>query len=96
MNEKVIIDTNSLIDLFRYYEKIDNFKVILSLLKTDITSGKIIILDKVFGELSTYVGPDKSNIIKKLELTKTQCQKTEDLVPELMKKSKDWYIKSNE
>lgn len=47
---KVIIDTNSLLSLVRYYLPFDKKGVLFNFFKTKIEKGEIIIIDKVFQE----------------------------------------------
>lgn len=47
---KVVIDTNSLLSLVRYYLPFDKKVVLFNFFKTKIEKGEIIIIDKVFQE----------------------------------------------
>lgn len=47
---KVVIDTNSLLSLVRYYLPFDKKSVLFNFFKTKIEKGEIIIIDKVFQE----------------------------------------------
>ena len=47
---KVIIDTNSLLSLVRYYLPFDKKRVLFKFFKSKIEKGEIIIIDKVFQE----------------------------------------------
>lgn len=47
---KVVIDTNSLLSLVRYYLPFDKKGVLFNFFKTKIDKGEIIIIDKVFQE----------------------------------------------
>jgi hypothetical protein len=47
---KVVIDTNSLLSLVRYYLPFDKKGVLFNFFKTKIEKGEIIIIDKVFQE----------------------------------------------
>ena len=49
---KVVIDTNSLLSLVRYYLPFDKKSVLFEFIKTKISQGEIIIIDKVFEECS--------------------------------------------
>jgi hypothetical protein len=44
---KVIIDTNSLLSLVRYYLPFDKDKILYNFIKNKVQSGEIIIIDKV-------------------------------------------------
>ena len=45
---KVIIDTNSLLSLVRYYLPFDKNKILYNFIKEKILSGEIILIDKVY------------------------------------------------
>jgi len=47
---KVIIDTNSLLSLVRYYLPFDKYKLLQNFIKDKIEKGEIIIIDKVYEE----------------------------------------------
>ena len=47
---KVVIDTNSLLSLVRYYLPFDKNSVLFSFIKEKISSGEIIIIDKILEE----------------------------------------------
>jgi len=47
---KVVIDTNSLLSLVRYYLPFDKSSVLFSFIKEKISSGEIIIIDKILEE----------------------------------------------
>jgi hypothetical protein len=47
---KVVIDTNSLLSLVRYYLPFDKNAVLFTFIKGKISTGEIIILDKILGE----------------------------------------------
>jgi len=47
---KVVIDTNSLLSLVRYYLPFDKHSVLFSFIKEKISSGEIIIIDKILEE----------------------------------------------
>jgi len=47
---KVVIDTNSLLSLVRYYLPFDKKGVLFNFFKTKIETGEVIIIDKVFQE----------------------------------------------
>ena len=49
---KVVIDTNSLLSLVRYYLPFDKKSVLFEFIKAKISQGEIIIIDKVFEECS--------------------------------------------
>ena len=59
----VVIDTNSLLSLVRYYLPFDKNNVLFNYIKTKIQTGEIIIIDKVLEEC-TY--NSKGIVIKKL------------------------------
>ncbi|MBN1925894.1 MAG: DUF4411 family protein [Prolixibacteraceae bacterium] len=61
---KVVIYTNSLLSLVRYYLPFDKNNVLFDLIKTKIQSGEIIIIDKVLEEC-TY--NSKGIVLKKLD-----------------------------
>jgi hypothetical protein len=61
---KVVIDTNSLLSLVRYYLPFDKNSVLFDFIKTKIQSGEIIIIDKVLEEC-TY--NSKGIVLKKLD-----------------------------
>jgi hypothetical protein len=61
---KVVIDTNSLLSLVRYYLPFDKKGVLFNFFKTKIEKGEIIIIDKVF-EQSTFIS--KKIIVQKLD-----------------------------
>ncbi len=77
---KVVIDTNSLLALVRYYLPFDKDGNLKSLIKNKIDSGEIIILDKVIEESKRVA---KGLIIEKLEFLKAKNiqYKTQDLLP---------------
>ncbi len=47
---KVIIDTNSLLSLVRYYIKIDSKNILSKYIKSKLESGELLIIDKVYDE----------------------------------------------
>ena len=49
---KVVIDTNSLLSLVRYYLPFDKNSILLNFFKSKIEEGEIIIIDKVYEECS--------------------------------------------
>lgn len=49
---KVIIDTNSLLSLVRYYLPFDKNKILYNFIKAKIQSGEIILIDKVYTQCS--------------------------------------------
>ncbi len=53
---KVVIDTNSLISLVRYYLGFDKNDVLVNFIKEKLTSGEIIIIDEVFKECKQVSG----------------------------------------
>lgn len=61
---KVVIDTNSLLSLVRYYLPFDKKGVLFNFFKTKIERGEIIIIDKVL-EQSTFIS--KRIIVQKLD-----------------------------
>jgi hypothetical protein len=61
---KVVIDTNSLLSLVRYYLPFDKKGVLFNFFKTKIEKGEIIIIDKVFQEC-TY--NSKGIVLKTLD-----------------------------
>ncbi|HNR49923.1 MAG TPA: DUF4411 family protein [Bacteroidia bacterium] len=61
---KVVIDTNSLLSLVRYYLPFDKKGVLFNFFKTKIEKGEIIIIDKVL-EQSTFIS--KKIIVQKLD-----------------------------
>lgn len=61
---KVVIDTNSLLSLVRYYLPFDKNGVLFNFFKTKIEKGEIIIIDKVFQEC-TY--NSKGVVLKTLD-----------------------------
>jgi hypothetical protein len=61
---KVVIDTNSLLSLVRYYLPFDKKRVLFNYFKTKIEKGEIIIIDKVFQEC-TY--NSKGIVLKTLD-----------------------------
>lgn len=60
---KVIIDTNSLLSLVRYYLPFDNENLLFNFIKDKIENGEIIIIDKVY-EQCTY--NSKGLVLKQL------------------------------
>lgn len=60
---KVVIDTNSLLSLVRYYLPFDRESVLLNFFKSKIEKGEIIIIDKVLEQCSYNA---KGLVIKKL------------------------------
>jgi hypothetical protein len=76
---KVVIDTNSLLSLVRYYLPFDKKDVLFKFLKNKIEIGEIIIIDKVFEEC-TY--NSKGIVIEKLSYLKDK---------EFLKKAKSPY-----
>lgn len=61
---KVVIDTNSLLSLVRYYLPFDKKEVLFQFIKSKIENGDIIIIDKVLEEC-TY--NSKGLVIEKLQ-----------------------------
>lgn len=61
---KVVIDTNSLLSLVRYYLPFDKKGVLFNFFKTKIEKGEIIIIDKIL-EQSTFIS--KKIIVQKLD-----------------------------
>jgi hypothetical protein len=61
---KVVIDTNSLLSLVRYYLPFDKKGVLFKFFKSKIEKGEIIIIDKVL-EQSTFIS--KKIIVQKLD-----------------------------
>ncbi len=47
---KVVIDTSSLLSLVRYYLPFDKQKVLFEIIKTKITTGEILVIDKIIDE----------------------------------------------
>lgn len=47
---KVVIDTNSLLSLVRYYLPFDKNSVLFSFIKEKFSTGEIIIIDKILEE----------------------------------------------
>lgn len=82
---KVVIDTNSLLSLVRYYLPFDKKSILLNFIQGKIESGAIIIIDKVL-EQCTY--SSKGVVLKTLYFLndKTFCKtakvpyKTDDLL----------------
>jgi len=71
---KVVIDTNSLLSLVRYYLPFDNNGVLFQFIKKKIENGEIIIIDKVLEEC-IYIS--KGIVISKLGyLSDTSFQKS--------------------
>ena len=91
---KAIIDTNSLITLFRYYEHITGFEDLKDFLTEQITQANVIVIDKVYEELHKYQG--KGNVLDKLKITRKHTYPTEQLLTHLMKKEQEWYLRENE
>lgn len=60
----VVIDTNSLLSLVRYYLPFDKNSVLFDFIKTKIQSGEIIIIDKVLDECKYNT---KGIVLKKLD-----------------------------
>jgi hypothetical protein len=77
----VLIDTNSLLALVRYYLPFDSQGRLLTYFKEKIISKEIMILDKVYEE-STHVA--KGIIVQKLSILKDKKIpiKTNDLLPD--------------
>jgi hypothetical protein len=67
---KVVIDTNSLISLVRYYLPFDKNGVLYNFIKTKISDGEIIIIDKVLEEC-TYIS--KGLVLSKLNYLKDKA-----------------------
>ena len=61
---KVIIDTNSLLSLVRYYLPFDKDKILYNFIKSKILSGEILIIDKVHQQC-TFIS--KGLILKELD-----------------------------
>lgn len=76
----VVIDTNSLLALVRYYLPFDKDNILFDSIKKKVYAGEIITLDKVVEE-SKYVA--KGVILKRLEFLKDKKHqfKTTDLLP---------------
>jgi hypothetical protein len=60
----VVIDTNSLLSLVRYYLPFDNNSILFDFIKTKIQNGEIIIIDKVLEEC-TYIS--QGIVVKRLD-----------------------------
>lgn len=67
---KVVIDTNSLLSIVRYYLPFDRSGVMYKFLISKIETGEIIIIDKVF-EQCTYVS--KGIVLEKLKFLKDKA-----------------------
>ena len=61
---KVVIDTNSLLSLVRYYLPFDEHSVLFNFIKTKIQTGEIVVIDKVL-EQCRYIA--KGLVIEKLD-----------------------------
>jgi len=60
---KVVIDTNSLISLVRYYLPFDKNSILKNFIKTKIQTGEILIIDKVMDECTYF---SKGLVLKSL------------------------------
>jgi hypothetical protein len=64
---KVVIDTNSLLSLVRYYLPFDKKGVLFNFIKSKIENGDIIIIDKVLDECKFI---SKGKVLEKLPYLK--------------------------
>jgi len=74
----VVIDTNSLLSLVRYYLPFDKNNVLFDFLKSKIKIGEIIIIDKVLEEC-TYIS--KGIVVKKLNYLSDKAFLKKNKVP---------------
>lgn len=75
---KVIIDTNSLLSLVRYYLPFDKDKILYNFIKNKIRSGEIIIIDKVHQQCSFI---SKGIILKELDFLDDKDFKKASKIP---------------
>jgi len=75
---KVIIDTNSLLSLVRYYLPFDKNKILYNFIKEKIQSGEIIIIDKVHQQCS-YIS--KGIILTQLDFLEDKVFQKTSKVP---------------
>ena len=75
---KVIIDTNSLLSMVRYYLPFDKNKVLYNFIKNKILTGEIIIIDKVHQQCS-YIS--KGLILKALDFLTDKDFKKASKIP---------------
>ncbi|QFG54000.1 DUF4411 family protein [Chryseobacterium sp.] len=75
---KVIIDTNSLLSLVRYYLPFDKDKILYNFIKNKIQSGEIIIIDKVHQQCSFI---SKGIILKELDFLDDKDFKKASKIP---------------
>lgn len=85
MELKIVIDTSSLINFFKYYrfdksEKDSVYSKLRNFLKDKITQGEIIIIDRVYEEINDYVRGELVNLKKEI---KGYQVKTDYLVSEV-------------
>ena len=86
MSKKIVIDSNSIINLVNYYSRINDSHKLKELLQKKIESGDLIVIDKVKKELESFKG--KSNAIKYFD--KISTTNTEFLLAKLSK-TENWY-----
>lgn len=96
---KVVIDTCSLVDLFKFFQDMNNFDDLLSFLSFEISDGELIIIDKVFTELESWRTsyPKLNDLI----IESRDVINTDHLIPVISEKisstdDSKWYIKENE
>lgn len=75
---KVIIDTNSLLSLVRYYLPFDKNKILYNFFKEKIQSGEIILIDKVYIQCSFIA---KGIIISELDFLNEKDYKKSAKIP---------------
>ena len=75
---KVIIDTNSLLSLVRYYLPFDKYEILYNFIKNKIQSGEIIIIDKVHQQCSFI---SKGIILKELDFLDDKDFKKASKIP---------------
>ena len=75
---KVIIDTNSLLSLVRYYLPFDKDKILYNFIKNKVQSGEIIIIDKVHQQCSFI---SKGIILKELDFLDDKDFKKASKIP---------------
>ncbi|TDR18565.1 DUF4411 family protein [Flavobacterium cheniae] len=75
---KVIIDTNSLLSLVRYYLPFDKNKILYNFIKEKIQTGEIILIDKVYMQCS-YIS--KGIIISELDFLNDKDYKKSAKIP---------------
>ena len=89
---KVVIDSNSLINIIKYYSKLKKFDKLKDLLNNKIKNGEIIVLDKVVSELNGYRGQNNALV----QYTGITTGLNTIFLLTDFHKTQNWYLQQNE